>query len=93
MPILKSADLSIGNLETPISKTAPYRGEIITHEGPFFCNAPVEYLKAIKDAGFDMITTANNHTIDAGVCGLLETMNECRGAKLIQTGTFTGASN
>lgn len=92
-PILKSADLSIGNLETPISKTAPYRGEIITHEGPFFCNAPVEYLKAIKDAGFDMVTTANNHTIDAGVRGLIETVNECRSAKLIQTGTFTDASN
>ena len=87
-PLLKSADLVIGNLETPIDEEAPYRGEIITHEGPFFCNAPIEYLDALRDAGFDLLTTANNHTLDAGVHGLFATINNVRDMGFIQTGTF-----
>lgn len=84
----KSADFVVGNLETPISETAPYRGEILTHEGPFFCNAPIEYLSALKYAGFDMLTTANNHTLDAGARGLLETIENVNNMGFIQTGTF-----
>lgn len=88
-PLFESADFVAGNLETPISETAPYRGEILTHEGPFYCNAPIEYMDALKYAGFDMLTTANNHTIDAGVRGLLETIYNAQDYNFIQTGTFT----
>jgi len=87
-PIFKSSDFVAGNLETPISETAPYRGEILTHEGPYYCNAPIEYLEALKYAGFDMLTTANNHTLDAGARGLLETVENANEFKFIQTGTF-----
>ena len=87
-PLLKSSDFSVGNLETPIADTAPYRGEIITHEGPFYCNAPISYLKALKYAGFDMLTTANNHAIDAGARGIYETITNVRKYDFIQTGTF-----
>lgn len=85
-PILKSADLVIGNLETPVSETAPYRGEILTHEGPFYCNAPVEYLAAVRNAGFDVATTANNHILDAGLRGLAETELNCDKLGLVHTG-------
>lgn len=87
-PILKGADFSVGNLETPISDRAPYRGEILTHEGPFYCNAPIEYMDALQYAGFDMLTTANNHTLDAGVHGLCQTILNARKFGFIQTGTF-----
>lgn len=87
-PLLQSTDLAVGNLETPISRTAPYRGEILTHEGPFFCNAPLEYLEALSGAGFDMLTTANNHTLDAGLRGMLETIDNTNAMGFIQTGTF-----
>ena len=76
--LLKSSDFSAGNLETPIADTAPYRGEIITHEGPFYCNAPISYLNALKYAGFDMLTTANNHAIDAGARGIYETITNIK---------------
>lgn len=92
-PLLKKADFVAGNLETPISDAAPYRGEIITHEGPFFCNAPVEYLAALKYAGFDMLTTANNHTLDAGAEGLYDTIINARKFGFIQTGTFIEKSD
>lgn len=89
-PLFKAADFVAGNLETPISEESPYRGEIITHEGPFYCNAPLEYLDALKYAGFDMLTTANNHTLDAGAEGLCDTIDNCEKYDFIQTGTFTG---
>lgn len=92
-PLLKASDFCAGNLETPVSDEAPYRGEIITHEGPFFCNAPVEYLAALKYAGFDMLTTANNHTLDAGADGLLDTIENAEKFGFIQTGTFSGKSD
>lgn len=88
-PLLRTADFAAGNLETPVSHTAPYRGEIITHEGPFYCNAPLQYLEAVSYAGFDMLYTANNHTIDAGARGLIETIENTRKFGMIQTGTFT----
>ena len=86
-PLLTASDLAIGNLETPISHTAPYRGDILTHEGVFFCNAPREYLQGMQHAGFDMLTTANNHTADAGARGILETIQATQEAGFIQTGT------
>lgn len=89
--ILNSSDLAIGNLETPIDENAPYRGEIITHEGPFYCNAPLEYLAALRNAGFDALTTANNHTLDAGYHGLVATIDNARELGFIQTGTFKNA--
>lgn len=87
-PIFEKADFVCGNLETVISQTAPYRGEILTHEGPYYCNAPYEYLQALSLSGFDMLTTANNHTIDAGVRGIVDTINNIKEMGIIQTGTF-----
>jgi len=86
--LFKAADFVAGNLETPVSDYAPYRGEIITHEGPFFCNAPVEYMKSLKYCGFDMLTTANNHTLDAGAEGLYDTIVNMDKFDFIHTGTF-----
>ena len=47
------ADIAIGNLEVTLGGK-PYRGY------PAF-SAPDEYLTAIKDAGFNVLITANNH--------------------------------
>ena len=87
-PLFCAADFVAGNLETPVSDQAPYRGEILSHEGPFYCNAPVEYLEALKYAGFDMLTTANSHTIDAGAQGIYDTIANIKKFDFIQTGTF-----
>lgn len=62
------ADLTIGNLETTISgKESRYSGY------PLF-NSPNEYLEALKDAGFDILLTANNHSLDRGKKGVLRTI-------------------
>lgn len=55
---ISGADIAIGNLEVPIGGK-PYSGY------PAFC-APDEYLYAIKEAGFNVLLTANNHCLDRG---------------------------
>ena len=59
---ISRADIAIGNLEVTLGGK-PYRGY------PAF-SAPDEYLQAIKDAGFDVLLTANNHCLDRGKTGL-----------------------
>lgn len=86
-PLLHSVDFAAGNLETVVSHSAPCRGEILSHEGPHFYNAPVQFLTGLSGAGFDMLTTENNHALDAGVRGLMETIENVKNFGFIQTGT------
>ena len=87
-PILNTADFVIGNLETPICECAPFRMERYVSEQKYYNNAPISYLEAIADAGIDLVSTANNHDLDAGAVGLGSTIDHCRELGLIQTGTF-----
>ena len=70
---LKNCDYLIGNLETPIAG----EGLKYTYERYRF-NTPIEFLDAIKSAGFDMLTLANNHCMDRGEEGLLNTIKNCK---------------
>ncbi len=68
-PLLDEADFVVGNLETPMAgKEATYT----QHHYAF--NAPDEYADAVKNAGFDLISTANNHTFDRGYEGMIRTI-------------------
>lgn len=62
---IQKADLAIANLEVTLGGK-PYTGY------PTF-SAPDEYLVAIKEAGFDVLLTANNHILDKGKKGLERT--------------------
>ena len=67
---LSDADLTIGNLETVTAgNSKPYSGY------PFF-NAPDEFIYALKDAGFNLLVTANNHAIDQGEKGVTRTIEQ-----------------
>lgn len=86
--LLGSADITVGNLETPVAgKKAGYakRGQ----PKPPVLNAPYSFLTAVKNAGFDMVATSNNHALDKGENGLLATVKNIRKAGLIETGCFT----
>jgi poly-gamma-glutamate synthesis protein (capsule biosynthesis protein) len=67
-PILKNADIAFGNLECPIAT----EGTKIVKR--FVFKAKPEYSQTLREAGFDMLSLANNHTLDCGRTGLLETM-------------------
>jgi poly-gamma-glutamate synthesis protein (capsule biosynthesis protein) len=80
-PILKQADLAIGNLEFTLPGKPPYSGY------PQF-RSPDAVAVALKDAGFDMMVTANNHSNDAGKTGVENTIRTLRNLGFHQTGTF-----
>lgn len=82
-PYLKSADLTIGNLETVIAgKKKGFSGY------PYF-NAPDDFIYALKDAGFDLLITSNNHALDQGWDGVKRTINVLNEYKIHRTGTYT----
>ncbi len=82
-PILKTADYVIGNLETPIAgKELGYTSH------PSVFNTPVEFAQAIKDSGINFVSTANNHCLDRGVQGLLNTIDNLNHINLDFSGTY-----
>lgn len=87
--VFAHSDLAIANLETTVTTEVPYAHETHKLEGRYHCNAPVEYLDALKFAGFDALVQANNHNADAGADGLIDTVNNVENKGFMHTGLFT----
>lgn len=79
-PILNDADITIGNLEVTLG-TKPYSGY------PQF-SSPASYASAIKNAGVDVLMTANNHSCDKKKQGVEKTIKILDSLKILHTGTF-----
>ena len=81
---LEASDFTFGNLETVTAgkENKGYTGY------PFF-NTPVQYLDALKSVGFDLLVTANNHSLDRGEKGILKTIEELNTRTINYTGTYT----
>ena len=78
-PHLQSADLAIGNLETVLGG--------FFSDFPLF-SAPDEFGIAIRNAGFDILSTANNHSLDQGVDGLLRSLDFLESIGIDTFGTY-----
>lgn len=79
--VLKS-DISIANLETTLpGKKNEYSGY------PLF-GAPDSLLDALKETGFQVLTTSNNHCLDKGKSGFLRTLEIIQQRGMVSTGTF-----
>lgn len=77
-----AADYAVANLETTLAGTAkPYQGN------PMF-NCPDEIVDAAKNAGFDMLLTANNHSYDSQQAGYERTIQVVREKGLTNLGTM-----
>lgn len=82
-PWVSEADYAVVNLETPI-------GDRNFTGYPCF-NAPISYAQALKDAGFDMMLTANNHTLDRRDAGLCRTVAVLDSLGVDHIGTYVNA--
>lgn len=81
---LDRADLAIYQQETPVSAPGgPYAGF------PLF-STPPEVIDAAKAIGFDVATTASNHSVDTGTEGLVRTLDKLDAVGLAHTGTYRG---
>lgn len=80
-PFLQTSDFVIGNLETTLGKDPKqYSGY------PRF-NSPAILAQNLKEAGFDLLTTANNHCLDKGISGLNSTLDCIEETGLLHVGT------
>lgn len=79
---ISKADMAMADLETTFGgKEQKYTGY------PMF-NSPDELADALKDAGFELIITSNNHCLDRGVKGALRTIKVLKERGLIPIGTY-----
>ena len=81
--IFKQADFVVGNLETTLG-AKPYSGY------PQF-SAPPALAKACRDAGINILATANNHSCDKGRYGIIKTLDILDTLQILHTGTFRNA--
>lgn len=73
LPHLQGADFVLGNLETPLTKL----NNPITKDGANLKANP-KTLNGLKKAGFRAFGLANNHILDHGDKGLMETMESLK---------------
>ena len=85
---LKESDYVVGNLETPIAgKNKGYTNE----EGLF--NTPEEFVSDLREAGFNIFLLANNHILDRGVDGMIQTLDILEKEQIRYTGAYRTQSD
>ncbi|QNQ90944.1 CapA family protein [Corynebacterium poyangense] len=80
-PIIDNADLAICHEEVPFAPP----------EGPFSgypqFQAPPQIAQGVAQAGWDLCTTASNHSVDGGFPGIQRTMDAFQAAGIMTSGT------
>lgn len=79
-PYLRASDVSIGNLEVTLGGL-PYTGY------PRF-SSPDTLVDFLQDAGFNVLTTANNHACDRGTRGVIRTVATLERKAMHHTGSY-----
>jgi poly-gamma-glutamate capsule biosynthesis protein CapA/YwtB (metallophosphatase superfamily) len=83
---LKS-DLVMGNLEQPLTEdTGTSKCGSPPRDNCFAFRSPPSYAKHLKEAGFQLLNTANNHSKDFGTKGYASTIEALESAGLKHTG-------
>jgi poly-gamma-glutamate synthesis protein (capsule biosynthesis protein) len=59
---------------------------------PYRLLIPQEAPKALRAAGFDLLSLANNHTLDAGIAGLQHTASRLESVGIVPLGVEPGAT-
>ncbi|MFC1595337.1 CapA family protein [Gemmatimonadota bacterium] len=84
LPVLQSADLLVGNLESP------FLGDttgVVRAEKTYTFSVPPGIVETLTAGGFDLVGLANNHILDFGPAGLFETWSVLDSAGIAHTGT------
>jgi len=81
------SDLAIGNLETTLGRpNGPFTGY------PAF-NSPDALARDLQRSGFDVLVTANNHSMDTGTAGLRRTASRVESYGMVAAGTRTARTD
>ena len=79
---INEADLALANFEGSVNSNRKLSGF------PLF-NFPKETIYSLKNAGFDALSTANNHALDTGLDGIGETIFHIKESGMKNFGTLT----
>lgn len=79
---IKRADIAIANFEGSVNSNRKLSGF------PMF-NFPKESIYSLKNAGFDILSTANNHSLDTGLDGVAETISHIKESGMESFGTLS----
>lgn len=83
----QAADFSVANLETTLCGT----DNGYSYSGNPRFNCPDAIVDSLKDAGFDLLLTANNHAADTDLVGYKRTLTTVRDKGLDTLGTYLSA--
>jgi len=77
---LRAADITLANLECPLATSGPHAPrDCIFRSDP-------RAVDVLLDGGIDVVTVANNHSLDAGVAGLRSTLDHLDAAGVAYCG-------
>ena len=77
-----NADICVGTLESN------YAGKAAGYSNYPLFNAPEDMAKDLKELGYDVMATANNHCLDKGFTGMVNTLKELDKAGIEHLGTY-----
>ncbi len=77
--VMREADMTYANMEGPILDEASFRGPL--------AGGPKNVVDELKRMGVRIMTTANNHTLDAGLEGMFETHRLLDEAGIVHAGS------
>ncbi|WP_246281242.1 CapA family protein [Saccharibacillus qingshengii] len=83
----KNDDLTVINLETPVTALTTKSAD-----KSFVFKSPPKALGPLKNAGVDVVNLANNHTLDQGIRGLLDTIANLDNKGIAHVGAGRDAS-
>lgn len=102
-PLLQQADIAYANLEGPVAAGLTHRGKSLPDPGTRFDNVvytsyplfnyPSQLLADLKASGIDVVSTANNHSLDRGAEGVRRTIGALNTVGLPFTGTRLGVDD
>ena len=90
LEVLEGADVTIGNLESPLTSLSDSRDVFM--EKQFVLRAPPWAVNALRSGSFDVLTLANNHMMDYGPRGLSETRRVLEAGGILSAGAGSDLS-
>lgn len=85
-PVLAAADLAIGNLEGVLIDAGEAGKKCSNPAACYLFRSPTRYAEHYKNAGFDVLSLANNHARDFGEEGRSSSMDALRAAGIAHSG-------
>lgn len=84
-PYLQGADILFGNFESTLTnypRTSKDTSRAMVHA----FRTPPNYASLLKETGFDVLSVANNHSLDFSVVGFTDTMKNIKSAGMTPVG-------